>query len=146
MTNSNLVTVEINGIKMQVDLRHAKRIEELRIGDKVRVLTKKYDGHEVHNGIIIGFEPFQRLPTIVICYVSTQYSSAELKFIHWNAESKDVEVVRAIDDDLDNSKADVLGYFDREVAKKRNEIADIEAKRKFFLDKFRTYWEPALAD
>lgn len=135
-------TVEINGIKMQVDLRHARRIEEIRIGDKVRVLTKTYSGHEVYNGVVVGFEPFQNLPTIVIAYMKTEYSKIDLAFVHWNANTKDVEVVKAVDDDLDLNKANVLGYFDRQRAKLDREIEELEERRKYFLDRFQTYWEP----
>ena len=83
-------THEINGVKMQVDLRYATRIEELRVGDKVKVLTKGYSGHTVHSGVIIGFEPFKELPTIVVCYVASSYSEVKLEFVHYNAKSENV--------------------------------------------------------
>lgn len=34
--------VEINGIKMEVDMRHAKTIDTYKIGDRVKVLVKQY--------------------------------------------------------------------------------------------------------
>jgi hypothetical protein len=142
MTEPNYTTIEINGVKMQVDLRHARRIEEMRVGDRVRVLTKTYSGHEVNNGVIIGFEPFPSLPTIVIAYMQIDYKGADLKFLHWNANTKDVEVVKPVDDDCDIKREDVLGYFDRERAKLDRQIEDLAARRTYFLDKFRTYWAP----
>ena len=53
MTDEKTI-VEINGIKMEVDLRHATRVEEFKIGSKVKVLKKQYENHnegkEVSNG------------------------------------------------------------------------------------------------
>ena len=139
---ANFQTIEIKGVKMQVDLRHARRIEEIRIGDKVRVLQKTYSSHEIHNGVVIGFEPFENLPTIVIAYMKIGYNEAEPKFVHWNAESKNLEVVKAVDDDLDLNKENMLSYFDRQRAKLEREMAELEERRTYFLDKFKTYWEP----
>jgi hypothetical protein len=34
--------IEVSGVKLEVDLRQARRIEEIRIGDRVKVLTKDY--------------------------------------------------------------------------------------------------------
>ena len=39
--------IDIQGVKLDVDLRTATRVEEIRIGTKVRVLTKDYSGHKV---------------------------------------------------------------------------------------------------
>ncbi|MHC4294732.1 MAG: hypothetical protein ACYSTL_04025, partial [Planctomycetota bacterium] len=49
--------VEINGVKLEVDLRHAKVIDQFRVGDRVKVLKKKYEKvYESHPGAIIGFD------------------------------------------------------------------------------------------
>ena len=34
----NKKIVEVNGIKLEVDMRYAKRIDEFRVGDTVKVL------------------------------------------------------------------------------------------------------------
>lgn len=136
--------IEINGVKMEVDLRHAKRIDELRVGDRVKVMTKKYDGYSVFAGTIIGFEPFQKLPTIIVAYIEVSYASGgDIKFVHYNAQSKDVEIIKAIDDDsLDLSKADALRGFDKMIATKQSEIEELERKRQYFIDHFQAYWSP----
>ena len=36
--------VEIDGVKIEVDLRTAKRIDTFRVGDNVKVLCKEYNG------------------------------------------------------------------------------------------------------
>lgn len=40
---SETTIIEINGVKLEIDLRHAKRIDNLRVGDTVKVLRKRYD-------------------------------------------------------------------------------------------------------
>ena len=45
-------TVEINGTKFEVDLSKATKVEEFKIGDKVKVLEKTYgDKSNNHNSI-----------------------------------------------------------------------------------------------
>jgi len=71
--------IEINGVKMQVDLRYAKRIEEIKVGSRVKVLMKKYNEHyEVKHGVVIGFEPFKNLPTIIISTATVDYSESKV--------------------------------------------------------------------
>lgn len=142
MTDKRIV--EINGVKLEVDMRYAVRVDQMRVGTKVRVLEKGYGGHSVHNGVIVGFEPFKELPTIIVAYASVSYSTAEIKFLHYNAKSENVEIVPSVDDDLDKSKSEILGIFDRMILTKQNEIADIEARKSYFLDKFAAYWEPTV--
>ena len=71
------------------------------------------------------------------------YSSTEIKFLYFNKDTKETEVVIARDDDeaaLD--KEEILRKLDFEIEKWRREIEDYEAKKKYFLDKFATYWQP----
>lgn len=134
--------IEVNGVKLEVDLRTARRVDTLRVGDRVKVLTKAYDGYAVSAGTIIGFEPFANLPTIIVAYLSKDYRSSDVKFCHFNAQSTDVEIVKAIDDDaVEIDKVNILANLDNEIAKKRDEITEIERKRQYFLDNFRAYWE-----
>lgn len=134
--------IEINGVKMEVDLRHARRIDTMRVGDRVKVLTKLYGGeYKIHAGTIIGFEPFKELPTIVVAYLDVSYAEATVKFLYFNAASKDVEIVVAVDDDtLDVNKAGVLAHMDRAIQRKQDEVEDLKLKRAFFLANFRAYW------
>lgn len=135
--------IEVNGVKMEVDLRHAKIIHtNIRVGSKVKVLAKGgYGGPEVYPGVVVGFEPFTDLPTIIVAYVKNSYSSAELLFAYVNSKSADKwDLVPAVDDELPLNKADILTCFDRDIAKRQTEIADFEAKRDFFLRNFNTYF------
>ena len=42
MSEDNKRIIEINGIKMEVDLRNAKRIDTFKVGDPVKVLDMTY--------------------------------------------------------------------------------------------------------
>lgn len=141
---SEKTVIEINGCKFEVDLRVARRIEEIRVGSRVKVLTKGYgDTFKVRHGIVIGFEPFKELPTVIIAAVETDYAGAKIEFIYYNAKTEGIEIVVALDDDtaaLD--KVDFLATCDREIAKKQLEIEEIENRKRYFLEKFRCYWEP----
>ncbi len=146
--DETMQTIEINGVKMEVDMRYAKRVEELRVGSRVKVLDQSgYGGTKVHPGIIVGFEPFKKLPTIIVAYVESNYSDVGLKTISYNAETEKVEIVASVDDDFSVSKAEVLGWFRRERQKLDEKRAEIDAKEQFFLDRFKAYWrDEPLAD
>ena len=143
MSKPDMQVIEINGVKLEVDMRTAKRIEELRIGDKVKVLVKEYgDSFKVHPGVIVGFEPFAKLPTIVICYAIISFSSFDLKFLHFNAKTAEgFEIIKALDDDIELSKDEVIKLFDRKVAEKTREIESLKEQREYFLKQFGVYWE-----
>lgn len=131
---SEKTIVEINGIKLEVDLRHAKRIEEFKVGDNVKILIKGYgDDYKSHGGVIVGFDQFENLPTIVICYCEVSYSSAEIKFAYINSKTKDIEICHMGEYekliDLDMAKS----FMEREVAKKEQEVLDIKRKQQYFL-------------
>ena len=97
--NAQTMVVEVNGVKLEVDLRSAKRIDTLQVGSRVKVLTKGYDGYKVRPGIVAGFEPFDKLPTIIVAVLDITYLEAKLDFVLFNSESKDIEVVAALDHD-----------------------------------------------
>lgn len=144
--NTEKTIIEINGVKMEVDLRHATVIHEnLKVGSKVKLLEKNdYGSPTVHTGVIVGFEPFQSFPTIIVAYIKTGYSSDGLLFAYVNsseAATKKWEMVPSYDDELPIRKADVLAHFDRESNKKRAELDDIESKRDYFLRYFNVYFE-----
>ena len=143
--SEELQVIEINGVKLEVDMRHAKRIDHLVVGSKVKVLTKStYGEPKVYPGVVVGFEPFKEMPTIIVCYLEHSYNSASLEFAYVNTKSADkYEIVASIDDDLPVDKADVLTRMDRELEKKREEIDDLLRKRGYFLAHFNKYFESA---
>jgi hypothetical protein len=133
--------IEVNGIKLEVDMRYARRVEEIRIGDKVKVLRKQYgDQFTVHPGIVIGFEPFTQLPTIVVAYVDQDWSKAEVKFLHYNSGVKYVEIVAAADEDFHVDRDALIARFDKLIEGKRREIETVEEQKRYFETNFRAFW------
>jgi len=140
-TNEKTI-IEVNGIKLEIDLRHAKKVEQYRVGDKIKVLKKKYsDSYESYFGVIAGFDGFKDRPTIIIAYIETSYNGVNLHFAYINNESKDIDIAPAQDFDLSYEKGEIVGKFDAEVEKKQIEIKDIERKKKYFLDMFGRHFE-----
>ena len=80
--------VEIDGVKIEVDLRTAKRVDTYKVGDNVKILDKQYSDYKVKPGIIVDFAEFQELPTMVIAVFNegTWVSSPSIEFIYYNAK------------------------------------------------------------
>ena len=132
--------IEIGGVKMEVDLRHAKRVEHYRIGDRIKVLKKQYESYRSYPGVIVGFDNFEKLPTIIVCYANIDYSGCKLEFVHFNAQTDDVELCGTTDD-IGLDKGDVVAKLNGEIEKKQAEIHDLEQKKAYFLAKFGQYFE-----
>ena len=146
--NTETTIVEINGVKMEVDLRQARIVHEnVRVGTKVKILEKGgYGGPAVYAGVVVGFEGFRDLPTIIVAYVKTGYSSPGIEFAYINTKSAEKwDMVPSLDDDLPVQKADVLSHFDREIEKSHATIQDLSAKRDFFLRHFNRYFTEQVA-
>ena len=135
---SYLRTIEINGVKLEIDLRDAKAISQYKIGSPVKVLVKKYgDSYTSCAGVIVGFDDFKDLPTINICYIDpSQYQSSPVMFACINAKSKDVEIAPADDIAMVIDKARVLDLLERDIVKKEEETRDVKNRRLLFLKYF----------
>ena len=134
--------IEINGVKLEVDLSTAKVVDNFRIGDKVKVLKKpdNYNDSKVYPGVIIGFEEFQTLPTIVIAYLDISYSKADINFLYFNSESK-TEVVKSTADYVQFNKDDVVSMLNKEINTKERELIDLNHKKEYFLSNFNRHFE-----
>lgn len=135
--------IEINGVKLDVDMRTATRVDEMKVGTRVRVLTKTYSGADVKDGIVIGFEPFKELPTIIIATLDMGYQSASLKTIFYNAKTADTEVIVAKDVEVDELKNKALNAFQTAIDAKQRELDTLTGQRQFFLDHFQQTWTRA---
>lgn len=142
--NNETTIIEINGVKLEVDLRSARRVENIKVGSRVKVLKKQYDGYIVQHGVVIGFEPFEKLPTVIIAALELSYNEAKVSFVYFNSACKEVEVVISTDEDQAAvDKQLILDTIDRDIQKKEAEIMELQNRRGYFLSKFQTYWEPA---
>lgn len=138
--NEHTRIVEINGIRVEVDLRTAKRVDTFRVGDPVKVLHKKYGtNYCTFPGIISGFDEFKNLPTITVAYMD----GGELKFAAINAKTEDYEIIQADRDTLHMEKADVLRLMDRQLAEAEMKVEDLRQRRSYFLERFGAYFKGA---
>lgn len=135
--------VEVNGVKLEIDLRTAKRVDQFKVGDRVKVLIKQYSDYKSYIGMIVGFDEFAEHPTIIVAYVETDYSSANIKFAYLNSESKDIEICGVNEWDVPYTKTDIIEKMDRELAKKEEELRGLKEKKSYFLNMFGKYFEQA---
>lgn len=133
--SEHIKVVEINGVKMEIDLRTAKVVENYKVGNAVKVLVKEYgDKYKSLPGSIIGFDNFKELPTIVVMYIDETYSDAGIKLAYINDASKDIELCLASEDDLHYDKTRILNLLDRTITEKERELDDAKMKRSHFED------------
>ena len=136
--------IEIEGVKLEVDLREAKAIESYKVGDNVKVLVNEGYGdtkdYKVYPGVIIGFEDFKELPTIIVAYLKVSYGDAELKFIYMNSQSKKCEIVPSNGEELTFTKEHVVQLLNNVIEKKTLKLNEAKAKKSFFLKHFNQYF------
>lgn len=130
--------VEIDGVKIEVDLRTAKRIDTFRVGDNVKVLCKEYNGDfKVKPGIITDFANFKEKPTIVVAVLDESYSGVSINFVYIYEGMEDkYEIVYATEDEVKLSQEGVIEKFEREIAKKKHEMEELQFKLDFFKKHF----------
>lgn len=135
--------VEINGVKFEIDMPKAKVVSEYQIGSKVNVLLEKdYQGkREVVPGVICGFNNFQSLPTITICYLVVSYNEARLNFIQFNNKTEGIEIAPCQESDIIFNRADILAKMDREIIKKQEEVKDLQMKKEYFIQNFKKHFD-----
>jgi len=136
---SELTVIEIGGVKMEIDLRHAKRVENFKVGDNVKVLVKEYQDYKSYPGVIIGFDEYKNLPTIIICYIKTGYDS-KVEFCFLNKETKDTEICHMSTADMLIDQDSATKYLDREIEKKQHELLDMQLKRQYFIDNYKKHF------
>lgn len=131
--------VEIDGVKVEVDFRTAKRVDTYKVGDNVKILEKEYSDYKVKPGIIVDFAEFQELPTIVIAiFDEGSWSSIpSIKFIYYNEKTADkTEIVPASEDEIRLTKDGVIEKFEREIQRKKNEYMDLQNQLDYFKKHF----------
>ena len=125
--------IEINGIKMEVDLREAKRIDTFRVGDTVKVLMKKYGGgYNVYPGVIVSFVEFAKLPTIEVLYL--EYS--KVSFAAINSETEEIEIAPASEIDTSLSKAAIEDTLSQAVNSAQKSLDEAKARIRLFREYF----------
>jgi len=134
--------IEINGVKVEIDLREAKTVDTYKVGDNVKVLIEEYnENFKSYPGVIVGFDNFEKRPTVIIAYLKTDYSSAELQFVYLNKDTKKVEIVPASLEDIGLEKSKVVDLLDKEILSKEEELREAKRKKEYFLKYFNKYFK-----
>lgn len=130
--------IEINGVKLEVDLRNARRIDEFRVGDNVKVLDTRSGKNEVRSGVITDFANFKDLPTIIVAiYKEGDYwTKPTIEFIYFNSDTEGIEIVGVSAEEIIVSKDTIVQRFDDEIIKKKDELHDLIVKRDTFVKYF----------
>ena len=130
--------VEIDGVKVEVDLRTAKRVDSFKVGDNVKVYRKDYN--DVVPGVIVDFADFQELPTITVAYYKEKSYSWEesiIEFIHYNTTTQEkYELVYASKDEIQVSGSSVERRFEQEIAKAERKADELRQRLEFFKERF----------
>jgi hypothetical protein len=138
MSEENKRIVEIDGVKLEIDLRTAKVVDRYRIGDPVRVLHPGTGyGTGIKPGVIIGFCEFDKNPAIEILELDAEYSGPTFKLVTI-VSGQDNQVQIAPHDRYSGlfSQTDIVTRFDREIQKKELELADLKLKKDYFISDF----------
>ena len=140
--NEFIREVEINGIKVEVDLRTCKRIDTFKIGDNVKVLKKQYgEEYKVYSGVIVDFVNFKERPALVVAYFDNSYSGVNIKFETITKDSKDIEIAPCLPHEMKLNKDRVVDKFDIEIAAKEREADELRQKKQYFIDNFEKFFE-----
>ena len=142
MENEFIREIEINGIKVEVDLRTCKRIDTFKIGDNVKVLKKQYgEEYNVYSGVIVDFVNFKERPALVVAYFNNSYSGVNIKFETITKDSKDIEIAPCLPHEMKLNKDRVVDKFDIEIAAKEREADELREKKQYFIDNFEKFFE-----
>lgn len=142
MENEFIREIEINGIKVEVDLRTCKRIDTFKIGDNVKVLKKQYgEEYKVYSGVIVDFVNFKERPSLVVAYFENSYSGVNIKFETITKDSKDIEIAPCLPHEMKLNKDRVVDKFDIEIAAKEREADELRQRKQYFIDNFEKFFE-----
>ena len=133
--------IEINGIKMEIDLRTVKHITSYKIGDNVKLLMKDYQEYVVKPGVIVDFVDFKDNPAIVIAYYNHDYTGTEIKFTTITKDTKNIEIAPCLQHELELNKDRVLDKFDLAIADYQRKIDDLVQKKEYFINNFGKFFE-----
>lgn len=143
--SNQMQTIEINGIRYEVKIDEATRLETFKVGDSVKLLVKEYnDSYKSHYGIILGFDDFRDFPNIQVAYLEMSYNAATIKIVDINPSSeKDnkYRISKVTDSNLLIDKAETLRLMDMEIEKKIAEAEELKRKKSYFVSRFGAYFD-----
>jgi len=133
--------IEINGVKMEVDLREATTLETYKCGDMVKILVPEYsNSFKAHAGVIIGFDNFKQRPAIVVAYLDANYGEALVKIAYIHEGCKH-EITHASPEDVPFSKEQIDSLLDTHIAKQQKLLDEAMWRKQQFEKWFSKYFE-----
>lgn len=136
--------IEIGGIKMEVDMRRAVKIEYYKVGTNVRILKKSSSYGEdlkTFGGVIVGFDQFEKQPSILIAYLESSYGDTEIKFLTYNKQTKDVEICVADANFVPFQKSTVIQMLNNKISGAEHDLLEAKAKKEYFVKNFDKYFK-----
>lgn len=133
--------IEIDGVKVAVDMRTVKKIDVYRVGDNVKVLKKSYDTYKTYSGVIVDFVNFKELPAIVVAYFIQDYSGTSIEFETITKDTKNIEIAPCLPHELSINKNRVIDKFNYEIEQQQHKVDELKAKRDYFLENFGKFFE-----
>jgi hypothetical protein len=136
--SSSRIEVDIKGVKFEVDTnKFVKNNNNYKIGDCIKVLIKKYGAEwRSYHGMIIGFDAFENLPTILIAYLDTEFGNADITLLCFNNASEGIEITAANNIQLQLTKESAVQKFYNQIRDLKQQIEETEAKLQIFLTTF----------
>ena len=130
--------VEVNGVKIEVDMRYARRIDEFKVGDTVKVLDTRNNRNDMRTGVITDFANFKELPTIMVAMykAGSYYDTPSIEFVPYNSDTKGIEIVGVSAEEVIVSRETIVQKFDDEIASQRDKLNDLIIKRDTFVKYF----------
>lgn len=139
--NEFLKEIEINGVKLQIDLRTAKKIDVFRIGDNIKILKKKYDNYQTYSGVVIDFVAFKERPAIVVAYFEEDYNGVDIRFETITKDSQEVEIAPCLPHEMKINKERVIDRFNYNIEIKKHAVDELISKRDYFIKNFSKFFE-----
>ena len=128
--------IELKGQSFEVMTQAVVR-NTIKVGDRLRILKKSaYSDAVVCDGIVIGFEPFKTLPSIVIAYIEDMYTTTDVKFLIWNDSTKDVEIAVATDGLFEKNLSHYASKIEAKIEKLYHEARELRQKLDYMKSKF----------
>lgn len=144
--NEFIREIEINGIKVEVDLRTVRQITTYKVGDNVKLLMKTYNGHTVYPGVIVDFVNFKELPAIVVAYFESDYSGTNIRFTTITKKTEDMEIAPCLPHELSLNKARVVDKFNISIEEAKRKVEDLVQKRDYFIKNFSKFFDDEKGD
>lgn len=130
--------IELNGIKLEADLRNAKVIETYKVGDNIKVLDKSYSETKIHTGTIVDFADFGDTQAVIVAVYKEAdfWNPPTVSFVTVTEDNDKYSIAPIIADELRLSKDTIVERFNQEIAKHQREIDDLKLKKEMFIKYF----------